>query len=173
MTTDRGPDDEPSADGGPDDSSPWAELLADAESIADEYRADGWTVERLRTRDVAPWRTDEEPAGDDAAGGFLTLVGDESFDEIEARVAEGTFASAEVYRRRVGDAVLAIAVELDAPTETAVVVPLYYRPEEARAALDAAGAAGELQVRVRPEGRDDWLTFVHDDPELFEPDDPR
>ncbi len=142
-------------------TSPWAEVLADATDIASEYREDGWTVEVVEPRDVAPW------TGDGPHGGFVVLVDDDSFGALEPLVEAGTFGAAEVYRRSIGAATVVVLVELDAPTERAIVLPLYYRPDEADQALAAARTADELQVRLRPDGSDDWLTFVHDDPTLF------
>lgn len=147
------------------DYSPWTDLLADAEAIAAEYRDDDWTVDVVAPQDVAPWTGS---AADAAAGGFVVLVDDESFDELRPVVADRPFGAAEIYQRSVADAILLILVELDAPTERAIVLPLYYRSGEADDALSGATDAGELQVRIRPDGGDDWLTFVHDDPTLFE-----
>ena len=148
-------------------AAPWAAMVADAAEIADEYRAEEWTVERAETVDVAPWSAD-----DGSGGGLVALLTDDSYDRL-ADLVDGdrpTFESAEIYRRRVEGTVFLIAVELDAPSMSAVVLPLYYRVEECEDALAAATADGRLQVRVRAEDSDDWLTFVHDEPALFEPD---
>lgn len=162
--TDESGGDEPS--GTRSEGSPWAELLADADAIATEYREDGWTVDVVEPQDVAPWA---EPADEEtgARGGFVALVDDADLRELEPIVDERTFGAAEVYQRTIEDATLVLLVELDAPTERAIVLPLYYRAGEADGALASADEAGELQVRVRADG-DDWLTFVHDDPSLFD-----
>lgn len=153
-----------------DGEGSWTELLEDAAAIADEYRNRGWTVVAADTRDVVPWTATD--GGNDAgkpAGGFTALLPDAAFDELETLVERdgAAFDAAEVYRRSVGDAVLAIAVELDAATDAAVVLPLYYRPDEASDALATALDRGELLVRVRSVSRDEWVTFAHDDPALF------
>ena len=148
-------------------AAPWAAMVADAAEIADEYREREWTVERAETLDVAPWS-----AEDGSGGGLVALLTDDSYGRLSdlVDVDRRAFESAEIYRRRVEDTVFLIAVELDAPSESAVVLPLYYRVDECQDALAAATADGRLQVRVRAEGSDDWLTFVHDEPALFEPD---
>ena len=164
-------------------NSPWLELLADADAIADEYREAGLTVEVVEARDVVPWtgsvetdsaETDSaetdfaetDSKEDDRRGGFAVLVDAEAFDRLEPLVAEHRFGAAEVYRRSVADVTLVVAVEIDEPSRRAIVVPMYHRAGEAEAALTAAHESGELHVRVRPDG-DDWLTFVHEEPALF------
>ena len=164
-------------------NSPWAELLADADAIADEYREAGLTVDAVEPRDVVPWtepvpdNADEddpngnEPNGDDSddsgrRGGFAVLVDEETFDRLQALVEDHRFGAAEVYRRRVADVTLVIAVEIDTPSSRAIVLALYHREGEATDALAAAHEAGELHVRIGHDG-DDWLTFVHEDPGLF------
>lgn len=178
---------------GPDAAGPWAEVLADAAAITDQYRDRGWDVTVVEPRDVAPAETADR-------GGFAVLVADDEYDRVADRVGDasagdgdgagaaatgdggdgdgtgavdagGRFDDAEVYRRGLDDAVLAIAVERDPASEVAVVVPLYYLAAEARAALEAAQEGGELLLHLRPESSEDWVTFSHDDPSLFVPDD--
>ena len=163
-------------DRGPNSS--WAELLADADAIADEYREAGLTVDVVEARDVVPWtgsvetdfaETDSaetDSKEDGRRGGFAVLVDAEAFDRLEPLVAEHRFGAAEVYRRSVADVTLVVAVEIDEPSRRAIVVPMYHRAGEAAAALATAHESGELHVRVRPDG-DDWLTFVHEEPALF------
>ncbi|WP_254864228.1 DUF7529 family protein [Halovivax gelatinilyticus] len=171
MTDERPPDGEPeSGDSGTDradidraETEPWAELLGDAEAIASEYRAEGWTVERVDPIDVVPW-------ADDDGGGFAILADGNRVQALESLVSDRTFGAAEVYQRPVDAGSFLVLVELDEPTERAIVLSLYYRREEAENALSRANEAGELQVRLRSTDGDDWLTFVHDDPSLFDAD---
>lgn len=166
MTDEPGGNESPGED--PTGPTPWTELLADADAIAAEHREAGWTVDTVEPRDVAPWT--EPAAGGEPRGGFVALVDGDAFEDLEPIVADRTFGAAEVYQRPIGDVTLALLVERDGPTERAIVIPLYYRTGEADEALASAAAAGELLVRVRAADGDDWLTFVHDDPSLFDVD---
>lgn len=143
----------------------WKELLEDAEAIAAEYREDGWDVETLRPGDISRVRNDERV-------GLSVLVPDDEYETVETLVERErtSFDAAEVYRRAVGDVVFAIAVERDEATETAVVVPLYYRPREAGEVLEAALEEGQLRLHLRPPSVENWVTFGHDEPSLFVPD---
>lgn len=149
----------------------WQECLEDATAIANEYRERGWDVVTVSSRDVTPW-TEADDDGRSTSG-FSVLAPDDEFDALRGAVdrGEARFDAAEIYRRVAGSGVLTLAVELDSATETAAVIPLYYRLEEASEALESALERGELLLRVRPTSHEDWVTFTHDDPALFAPDD--
>ena len=186
-------DDPVSGDSAPDDGH-WRDLLDDAAAIASSYREQSYDVFTVSPRDVAPLlvdgtadaavastdpRTDDPsgvpsdvPSDDRPVGGLVVLAVDETIEELAEAVGdEGRrFDAATVYQRSIGDVVLAIAVELDTTRNVAVILPLYYRREEARESLEAACETGELRLRVRSADREDWLTFAHGDPGLFVPD---
>lgn len=142
--------------------------------------------EQTEVRREPPGDPDQQTDADEAgvapgqawSGGFDVLVSDPSFEATNAHVesvdtpagtAASSFGSADVYRQTETDTTFVIAVERDDQTETVIVVPLYYRADEASRTLDAAREAGELLIRLRAASHDDWLTFSHDDPSLFVP----
>ncbi|WIV68353.1 DUF7529 family protein [Natrialbaceae archaeon AArc-T1-2] len=151
----------------PEPDDPWTELLADTEEIATEYREAGWEAVAVRPTDVTAVNREERA--------WLTVFATDAEYEPVASVVdrdEATFEGADVYRRQVKETTYVLAVELDAATETAVVVPLSYDLAEGRGVLESALEAGELTVRVRPPSIDDgWVSFAHDEPSLFVADD--
>ncbi|MWV41561.1 hypothetical protein [Natrialba sp. INN-245] len=186
MSPRSGPDHSPSTDDAPTTDPSWTELLEDAASIADEYREDGWDAALLEPIDVSPSEREDR-------FGFDVLVSDAEYGLLETLVEneDVTFADAEVYYRPAAgtDRRLALAVERDATSETAVCVPLTYAVDEARPVLETAVLEGELLVHVRSAGSEDsddtedsdvdtsakddgddsdqWVTFSHGDPSLF------
>ncbi|MFC6716317.1 hypothetical protein ACFQGT_07565 [Natrialbaceae archaeon GCM10025810] len=162
------------------DVNPWLELLGDAETIAEDYADAGWDVTTVEPVDVTP-------VDDEERSGLAVLVSPAEYEAVEAAVdrEEATFGAAEVYYRALEDLQLALAVEVDEESETAVFVPLYYEISSARGVLEAALEEGQLRIYVHPgsvdEGEADaasdgtsqptsedrWVVFFHDDPSLF------
>lgn len=140
----------------------WEELLADAETIAEEYRERGWEVLSVRPGDVSPAEKDER-------FGLSVLVPDSEYDAVEAVVEreDVSFDAAEIYHRPMGNTTFALAVELDTDSETAVLVPLAYSVQEMRSVFETALEEGELSIHVRPLSIENWVSFAHDDPSLF------
>ena len=149
------------------DEDDWAELLEDEAEIAAEYREHGWEVTTLRPEDVTP-------AEGQGQVGFDVLVPDEEYETVESLLEEEgvTVDGAEVFSRVVDDTVYALAVELDEEDGTAVVIPMYYRPSAATDVVESALEDGELSLYVRPREGDRWVTFFHEDPSPFVPEDP-
>lgn len=146
----------------------WTDLLDDAAAIAAEYREEGWEVRTVEPGDVTP--IDD---ADHDRFGLSVLVPGSEYDALEELVERDgiSFDAAEVYRRSVGGTAFAIAVERDEASEAAVVVPLYYSSGEASAVLETALERGELRIHLRPLSIENWVTFEHDEPALFVPED--
>ncbi|MDQ2052356.1 hypothetical protein RBH26_17960 [Natronolimnohabitans sp. A-GB9] len=147
----------------------WDELLEDATAIAEEYRDDGWDAVVLEPERVVP-------VDDETRIGFDVRVSDDEYDLVAALIEDGdvTITAADVYYRppeNETDRRIALAVERDEETETAVFVPLTYDVEASRSVFETALEGGELLAHVIPEsagdGPENWLTFSHDDPSLF------
>ncbi|WP_265109721.1 DUF7529 family protein [Halosolutus halophilus] len=142
----------------------WAELLADATAIADEYRGHGWEAVVLEPGDVEPIESDDRV-------GLRVAVSPDEYDLVESVVGsdDGRFGSAEVYYRPAdgADRRFALAVERDETSETAILVPLTYSISDARSVLERALHEEELLLHVRPESAAEWVVFSHDDPSLF------
>lgn len=153
------------------DDPRWTELLEDAAVIAEEYRDDGWDAVVLEPEAVVPVERDSRT-------GFDVRVSSEAFDLVESLVETGdvTVTAADVYYRPPDDDTdrrVALVVERDEETETAVFVPLAYDLAASRPVFEAALEAERLQVHVTPTPEneaidaDGWVSFSHDDPSLF------
>lgn len=153
----------------PDPSGPrWDELLADAASIAEEYRENDWDAVVVEPEAVAPVEREERT-------GFDVRVSDAEYELVETLVHDGDveITAAEVYYRPPEDGTeerrrVALAVERDEATETAVIVPLTYDVADARSVFERALREEELLVHVTmTDDPEKWISFSHDDPSLF------
>lgn len=144
----------------------WTDLVADAEAIEAEYREDGWEVLSVEPGDVSPVDKEER-------FGLSVLLPGSEYEAVEEVVErEGiSFDEAEVYRRTVGEIVFVLVVERDPTSEVAVVVPLYYSPQWPGEIVETAVEEGVLEIHLRPLSVENWVTFSHDDPSLFVPED--
>ncbi|WP_226482590.1 DUF7529 family protein [Natrinema amylolyticum] len=144
----------------------WEELLADASDIAAEYRDEGWDAVVLEPADVSPVDRDERV-------GFDVTVSDEEYEIVEELVEEGAVAitAADVYYRphadEGSDRRVALTVERDEASETAIFVPLAYDISASRDVFETALVAEELLTHVTAASTDRWVSFSHDDPSLF------
>lgn len=145
----------------------WDDLVDDARAIAVAYRDAGWEVLSVDVADVAPVADEDRDRF-----GLHVFVPGEEYEAVETLVERETssFDAAEVYRRTIGGTVFAVAVERDEGNEVAVVVPLYYSSGEASEVLETALERGELRIHLRPLSIENWVTFEHDEPALFLPD---
>ncbi|APX97334.1 DUF7529 family protein [Natronorubrum daqingense] len=162
--------------------SQWDTLLEDARAIAEEYRANGWDAIVLEPDEIAPVAREERI-------GFDVAVSTDEYQVLEDVIERGnvTITAAEVYYRPPpdeSDRRLALAVERDDESETAVIVPLAYDVSDAQHVFETALTQEELLVHVLSagatnadgEGESDsgrepepkrWISFSHDDPSLF------
>lgn len=145
----------------------WSELLEDAAAIAEEYQENGWDAVVLEPETVSPVEREERT-------GFDVEVADEAYDLVENLIDHGnvTITAADVYYRPPEtdeEQRIALAVERDDETETAVFVPLTYDLDESRPVFETALAAEELLLHVisTDAETDEWVSFSHDDPSLF------
>ena len=158
--------DESAADDESDPATLWDDLLADARAIAEEYREDGWDAVVLEPTDISPVDSEER------AGLDVTVSADE-YDVVAGLIEEGdvTITAADVYYRPLAeegsDRRVALAVERDDDSETAIFVPLAYDITDCRSVFETALFEEELLVHVLAEPDDSWVSFSHDDPSLF------
>ncbi|WP_049890957.1 DUF7529 family protein [Natrinema versiforme] len=144
----------------------WDELLADARTIAEEYREDGWDAVVLEPTAVSPVDTEERL-------GLEVTVSSEAYGVLEDLIEEGdvTITAADVYYRPLADEDsdrrVALTVERDEMSETAIFVPLTYDLTDCRAVFETALVEEELLTHVTAAGTERWVSFSHDDPSLF------
>ncbi|QFU81867.1 DUF7529 family protein [Natronorubrum aibiense] len=157
-------------DGRPDGAGTrWTELLEDASAIAEEYRENGWDAIVLEPAAISPVERADRT-------GLDVLVSSEAYDLVEALVEDGdvTVTAADVYYRppeRDEHERIALVIERDDASETAIFVPLTYDLEDSRAVFETALAEEELLVHVSAattdDGPENWISFSHGDPSLF------
>ncbi|MBZ6494798.1 DUF7529 family protein [Natrinema longum] len=144
----------------------WEELLADARSIAEEYREDGWDAVVLEPTAVSPVEQDERV-------GLDVTVSAAEYDIVAELVEAGevTITAADVYYRPPAetgsDRRVALTVERDDAAETAIFVPLTYDLAACRSVFETALLEEELLTHVTTQSTDQWVSFSHDDPSLF------
>ncbi|ELY84258.1 DUF7529 family protein [Natrinema altunense] len=153
-------------DGAEPAGSLWADLLADANAIAEEYRDEGWDVVVLEPTAVSPVDRDERV-------GLDVTVSDAEYEIVEELIEEGavTITSANVYYRPVAadgsERRLALTVERDESSETAIFVPLTYDLSTCRDVFETALLEEQLLTHVTTPSTARWVSFSHDDPSLF------
>ncbi|WP_436346696.1 DUF7529 family protein [Natronorubrum sp. FCH18a] len=147
--------------------SQWAALIEDATAIAEEYQETGWDAIVLEPDAVSPVDREERT-------GLDVQVSTDEYEFLERLIesSEVTVTTADVYYRPPeGDTPerIALAVERDDETETAVFVPLSYDLDESRSVFETALRAEELLLHVTTAAPadDGWVSFSHDDPSLF------
>ncbi|OLZ42045.1 hypothetical protein A6E15_14165 [Natrinema saccharevitans] len=155
-----------SAGGSAGTDAAWDDLLEDAAEIAEEYREEGWDAVVLEPADVSPVESDDRT-------GLDVAVSQSAYELVEGLIEDGdvTIAAADVYYRPLeegdGDRRVALAVERDEETETAVLVPLVYDITACRSVFETALLEAELLVHVAADPVAGRVTFSHDDPSLF------
>ncbi|WP_254762988.1 DUF7529 family protein [Natrinema marinum] len=160
MTTDRSEETDESAD------SLWVDLLEDARAIAEEYREDGWDAVVVEPAAVSPVDSDDR-------FGLDVSVSAQEYDAVAGLIEEGavTITAADVYYRPLADdgsdRRVALAVERDEDSETAIFVPLSYDISDARSVFETALVEEELLIHVLADPESGWVSFSHDDPSLF------
>jgi hypothetical protein len=144
----------------------WEELLDDAAAIAEEYREDGWDAVVLEPTGISPVERDERV-------GLDVAVSAAEYDIVEGLVDEGevTITAADVYYRPLAEEGteqrVALTVERDDASETAIFVPLTYDISACKSVFETALLEEELLTHVTTESTDQWVSFSHDDPSLF------
>lgn len=144
----------------------WNDLLEDARAIAEEYREEGWDAVVLEPADISPVEETERT-------GLDVTVSAEEYEVVADLIEEGdvTISAADVYYRPLAeegsDRRVALAVERDEETETAVFVPLSYDIGDCRSVFETALVEEQLLIHVTADPDDGWVSFSHDDPSLF------
>lgn len=148
------------------DSMPyWQQVLEDMEATAEEYRDRGWQAITVHPGDVAVFSEDLGRTG------IELLPPDNEFDDLSAAFDEaGGFESAQVLRAETEGSVYVVVVLEDEPTEAAVLLPAHYSPNEHEGFVDMIRSEGEVRIHVRPLDERRVLTFTHEDPDLFLPE---
>lgn len=146
----------------------WERVEDDLDATAAEYREAGWDVTRLNTGDVTALPTGEAEVESERVGLDALVPGDE-FEELQDLVDDHTFDEYETYRGESGGLVVLVLAMRDTDDGVAVLIPLFYRTDEADAWLAAAEAGGVTHTYVRPLDDHARVVFTHQDPTPFFP----
>lgn len=139
----------------------WDQVVADMAATADELEGEGWTTLQLHPGDVT-LLTDAEDRGIDV------VLPNPEFEDLESLVESGArFAEYDVYRAGGAEMGYALVVAKDPGTETAVLVPLYYRVQELR---PIAGMEETMPIFLRVL-TEETIRLDLADPDLLLPED--
>jgi len=146
-----------------DPTAPWERLLDVVADAADEYRDAGRAVVAVEPTDVSVTPPGQGPFG------LVLVVSDAAHAELVELTAAHEFRTADVFRQVTDDVVLlALALE-SADGEAAVLLPAYYERTKGEEG-QLRDHDGALFTHVRGLGGTDVVTFEHDEPSAFFPD---
>ena len=138
-------------------------MVAEMAATAEQYREEGWEAVTLHPGDVTVVPADHEQFG------LVSVVSDGEFETLLSVVEGRTFSSHEVYRDATDAMVFLLVVTESDDSEAVVLSPAYYeRTPDGEGELRSHD--GELFTRIRNLAGDDVVTFSHDDPDPFFPD---
>lgn len=137
----------------------WAELLADADAMAERYREEGWTALVVSTRDIAVL--------DDELFGLDVLVPHGEYERLEELVETGAVDRTHAFRTDAAGVRLLVVVAEAPAAEEVVFVPACLSLEEVDTLRERADAEGTMYTHVRTLATDARVTVQHEDPELF------
>lgn len=140
-------------------SANWDAVAEEAQTLADDYREEGWETLVVHPGDVTP--VFEDPFGLDV------LAPRSEFEEVKTHADASAFDTSHVYRQLSGNTVLLLLVFEATADSVAVLVPAYVSEEDLDRLFTPSREAGEMQTHVRPLTDDERVTFTTDDPSLF------
>lgn len=140
----------------------WQTVLDEQARTASSYREDGWETNELHPGDSV--FVDSE-----ARTGLDVLVPGPEYERLAELAETYTFDDTEVFRASEESTTYLLIVERATADQIAVLVPAYYDRTRAADALESVRAAGHIQLFCR-QLDDDTVTFQHDDPAPFLPD---
>ena len=140
-------------------SGRWSELVAHAETVAEEYRDDGWDPLVVHTGDVTP-------LFDDPFGLDVLSPGSE-FEGVKALSDDVRFDTSHVYRGEEGSVRFLLIVAEASEERRSVLVPAYLSLEDVPRLEKRAREEGAMYTHIRPLSDDARVTFTHEDPEPF------
>jgi hypothetical protein len=137
----------------------WDGLVADADAMAERYRAEGWDALVVTTRDVTVL--------DGEVFGLEVLVSDGEYERVEGLVETGAVDRTHAFRTDAAGVRLLVVVAEAPAAEEAVLVPAWLSLEDVEGLRGRAEAEGAMYTHVRTLAADTRVTLQHDDPELF------
>lgn len=146
----------------------WERVIEDMHTTAEEYREAGWTVVALHPGDVRVVDPDEiEADGYDLGAGLDLVVPGDEYTTLRDLVAGRTFAEYELLRAVANGVVFCVVVLEADEADAAVLVPAYYDVSE----MTPLRTHDRLHTQVRRLDEGPVVTFTHEDPDPFFPED--
>ncbi len=149
-----------------DDGDAWERTLSEMDALAEELRAEGWTV-----RSAPAGATGVETRADrdtDRFGAVLVVPGDDAAAAEDA-AERAAFPRCEVYARTAGDRHFTV-LRFDAPeNETCLLFAASFAVEDLRRLLPDVRDAGVVHVHIRSLDGSDAASFEISDPGLLVP----
>lgn len=142
----------------------WEQVVEDMEATAEDYADAGWRIVTLHPGDVTVVPADHDQFG------IVALVPDDEFAALTGAVDGRTFDAYEVFRADTDEMVFLLVVVESDDGEAAVFLPAYYE-RDADGEGELRKHDGTLYTRVRNLAGEEVVTFSHEDPEPFFPDD--
>ncbi|NHX37525.1 MULTISPECIES: DUF7529 family protein [Halolamina] len=128
------------------DKQGWIATLEELHALAEERRADGWTVLTTQAGDTAPVPPE---TGDTDRFGLVHVVPGDDADELTELLADGTIDEFEAYRRTVNATCFLITELRDTERRECVLVATAYDLGEADALASHAADVGHIYTRIR------------------------
>lgn len=142
----------------------WPEFQQEIDSMAHEYRDDGWEVVEVHPGDVVPIAP-----GDHDRWGIDVVVPNDELATVQNVVTESTPDQLELFRSTRGELVFQLVVAKDPDDHCLVLIPTYYSESNIEPIRAAAFDRGIVQIHLRPLKQSPVITFSHEEPAVFFP----
>ncbi|MFW5911599.1 MAG: DUF7529 family protein [Halolamina sp.] len=148
----------------------WEDTTDDMAATAAELREAGWETVELHPGAVTPLpRLETDDGYEDDRTGFDVLVPGNEFSDVQDAVDGAEFDEYEAYNAQTNGVVFAVVVMKAEAAGRAVLIPIYYRVEDAQETVHRIEAAGESRLFVRPLDDSERVLFVQQQPDALLP----
>lgn len=144
----------------------WENTIDDMEATAEELREAGWETVEIHPGAVTPLpRLATDDGYEDDRTGFDVLTPGNEFEAVQEAVDGAEFDEYEAYNAQTNEVVFAVVVMKAEDAGRAVLIPIYYKVEEAEETVSRIEAEGESRLFVRPLDDSERVLFVQQSPE--------
>ncbi|MBP1986309.1 DUF7529 family protein [Halolamina salifodinae] len=148
----------------------WEDTVDDMAATAAELREAGWETVELHPGAVTPLpRLEADDGYEDDRMGFDVLVPGNEFEAVQAAVEGAEYDEYEAYNAQANGVVFAVVVMKAEAAGRVVLIPVYYKIEDAEETVERIEAAGESRLYVRPLDDSDRVLFTQQAPEALLP----
>ncbi|GAB7093986.1 hypothetical protein JCM30237_11380 [Halolamina litorea] len=148
----------------------WENTVEDMEATAAELREAGWETVELHPGAVTPLpRLETEDGYEDDRTGFDVMAPGNEFADVQDAVDGAEFDEYEAYNAQTNGVVFAVVVMKAEAAERAVLIPIYYKVDDAEETVRRIEESGESRLYVRPLDDSERVLFVQQHPEALLP----